>query len=269
MFSNPFHRVWSGKSMSQHIGTAAVVQCHDHVRPRYYRYNRPKVVRRRLLILTAATIEARAVARAWGLKAPGPGRPVCSTDSALCVEIHLCGVGLPLPPDHISDLPICGIIMAGVAGALDPTLKVGDIVADGSFASKLAPGLAHLGRIIESDRIISSPAMKKDIFEQTGALAVDMESDRAKAIAGQFGVPYLGLRAISDAAADTLDPEVLQFVDSFGRVKPLSLAWRLVQRPVLIPRLIRLGQASAFAVNRLGPAVRAAADNWAVTPNAM
>ncbi len=82
----------------------------------------------------------------------------------------------------------------------------------GWFARKRFGG----GRICSSDKIVSTPTEKAELFRQTGALAVDMESDRVRKWAGENGIPFIGIRAISDTADEALDPAVVGLVDEMG-----------------------------------------------------
>ena len=71
------------------------------------------------------------------------------------------------------------IVVMGVAGALVPELKVGDVVFMGRevVANRLrAAGLiVHEGAIAHSDHIVDAPEERAALAAQ-GALAVDMES---------------------------------------------------------------------------------------------
>src|SRR5258708_6876136 len=81
------------------------------------------------------------------------------------------------------------IISAGFAGALDPQMKVGDIVVGNSIVdaegtelkidmqmpANPAAGL-YVGRLLTVDSIVRSVADKKSLAERLGAIAVDMES---------------------------------------------------------------------------------------------
>jgi hypothetical protein len=69
-------------------------------------------------------------------------------------------------------------------------------------------------------------------------------------------VPFYGIRAISDTAAEAVDPAVLQFVDEVGAIRPAALAKGLLRNPSLLPTLNRLRINSAFAGRALAVAVK-------------
>lgn len=108
-----------------------------------------------------------------------------------------------------------GVISFGLCGALDPALKVGDIVvgsavadlegsypADPDWAARLCAAIpgAVLGSFTSADRPVASVAEKADLRRRTGAVAVDLESYLVGRLARWFGVRFAVLRAVSDAA---------------------------------------------------------------------
>jgi hopanoid-associated phosphorylase len=113
---------------------------------------------------------------------------------------------------------VAGVVSFGLCGALDPALKVGDLVvgdavgdaddcfeADADWTARIvaaAPG-AVLGRFARADQVVSSVAEKAEL-RRTGALAVDLESYTVARLARWFGVPFAVVRAVSDAAGRTL-----------------------------------------------------------------
>jgi hypothetical protein len=210
-----------------------------------------------VVILTAVALEARAIAAAWGSPGPKPGRPIHLVDRALTIEIHLVGIRAVRMPGELGNSPVAGMIMAGLAGALDPSLKVGDIVIDDCPADWLPNVPYRVGKIVCADALVTTPGAKKSLHDTTGALAVDMESEKARGMALEVGVPFVSIRAISDAASDALDPAVLHLVDEFGHARPLSIAGALLRRPGLIPQLRQLGRDSKLAAENLAGAVRA------------
>jgi hypothetical protein len=66
-------------------------------------------------------------------------------------------------------------------------------------------------------------------------------------------VPFLALRAVTDAAADRL-PDLERLVDARGRPRPVALARHLARRPADLAALARLG----LGARRAGPALRRA-----------
>lgn len=205
------------------------------------------------LILTALPMEARAIIRALGGESRRP-LPASFPRRTPVVEVHAIGVAA----NWLSDLPrtdVGCVLMAGLAGALDPSLRIGDIVVDGHAGSVAFPGPVRAGAIHTSPTLIATPAEKAALFQRTGALAVDMEQSVARAFADSLDVPFIGIRAISDTADQKLDSMVLQFLDPLGHVNKGVLFGALLRRPTLLFTLIRLGSHSRFALRNLGAAV--------------
>ncbi|MDB5353764.1 MAG: nucleoside phosphorylase [Phycisphaerales bacterium] len=213
------------------------------------------MVRRRFIILTAVQIEAKAVARALGLRRPSPTRPTISKGTVPLIELHLIGISAPRLPQDLGNPDDTLVIMAGLAGGLDPSLQVGDVVIDDSPPGLVLETSHRAGRIHSADAVIATTAQKAALFAQTRALAVDMETATVRTAVGRQGIPFLAIRAISDAADDVLDPAVLRLVDAFGRPRPIAIAATLIRRPGLAAYLKWLGASSRLAADNLGLAV--------------
>ena len=159
---------------------------------------------------------------------------------------------------------IRGVISIGLAGALSPHLKVGDVV----IADRVLTGAetwdchegwrvrlmsrlpqAHQGQIFGSDVIIEKPETKSGLHDATGALAVDMESQVAARFASAREVPFAVLRVISDDASHVLPPAALVAMKPDGGIALGRVLGSLLKRPTQVPALIRTARASnkAFA----------------------
>jgi adenosylhomocysteine nucleosidase len=126
-------------------------------------------------------------------------------------------------------------------------------VVDGDLARW--PEEVKRGRILHADAIIATPKRKQELFEESGAVAVDMESQYVRSLAERAKVPFLAVRAISDEAHEAIEPAVLGLVDPMGVAKPGAIFKTLTRRPMLIPTLIRLRAQSNFALERLALAL--------------
>ena len=114
---------------------------------------------------------------------------------------------------------VAGVVSFGLCGALDPALKVGDLVvgeavtdadalydADMDWADRIMAALpgATLGRFARAEKPVASVAEKAELRRATGAAAVDLESFAVARLARWFGRPFAVVRAVSDAAATAL-----------------------------------------------------------------
>jgi adenosylhomocysteine nucleosidase len=131
------------------------------------------------------------------------------------------------------------VIAAGFCGALVPRLRVGDVVTD---------------RILTVDHLVSDPAEKRRLAELHQADAVDMESAAvAEACAGR-GVPFLAVRAVSDAVDTALSPELVRLL-SGGSVSVLKACRALVGKPSLLSEFRRLARDTKLAARNLADAL--------------
>jgi purine-nucleoside phosphorylase len=145
-----------------------------------------------------------------------------------------------------------GIILAGLAGALDPALAIGDIVVDS--ASPPLPRFPR-GKFYSADHLAVTVAEKQRLFRDTGCVAVEMESAIVRALTESMHLPMLHVRAISDAADQTLPPRMMKWIDDVGKPRLAELLADLAVHPRQIPAMIRLGKNSRLALRRLTQAV--------------
>jgi len=159
---------------------------------------------------------------------------------------------------------IRGVISIGLAGALSPHLKVGDVVV----ADQILTGMetwdchetwrvrllsllpqAHQGQFFGSDVVIEKPATKAGLHNTTGALAVDMESQVAARFAKARNLPLAGLRVISDDASHVLPPAALVAMKPDGGIALGRVLGSILKKPGQLPALVRTARASnrAFA----------------------
>src|SRR4051812_21598185 len=142
---------------------------------------RQVLMSKRLVIFTAVEMEARAVARGLGLTIGRDGVTSGSIDG-LPVEIRTIGIRGVRIPGELPPATGC-VILAGFGGALDPALKVGDVVLD--WPGGPAPaGAFHLGRLHASHHIVATPEQKAALFRETSASAVEMEGAAVRTLLG-------------------------------------------------------------------------------------
>ncbi len=138
------------------------------------------------------------------------------------------------------------VVSTGYAGALQPGMKPGELVADVREADlelvKLARELAqsmslpiHFGKIVHSDRVLGKAADKRALGARERASAVDMESLAIRDWARPLGVPVLVVRAVLDSVDDSLPEQVPGDEDL-----PALISYAL-SHPLELPRLMKLG----------------------------
>lgn len=151
------------------------------------------------------------------------------------------------------------LISWGCAAAIAPQLKAGDLVCPQQLIATQASQptdtqwLQHLqnvlagqlpvltGDLVESSQIVGNSLDKQRIHQQTGAIALDMESAAVVRAAHQARLPSLVIRAIADPADMDLPQAVVHALNSQGQVELSKLLRFLLTHPGEIPALIKLG----------------------------
>jgi hypothetical protein len=130
------------------------------------------------------------------------------------------------------------VISTGFCGALDPSLKVGDIVE---------------GSIWSEDRVAVTIEEKRELWERTGARVVEMEYAAVAAKAAAWGLPCRAIRVVSDTAQEDLPLNFNRYRDGDGRFQLQRIAMAGIVRPfTALPGLMRLDRNSRTASEKLG-----------------
>ena len=236
-----------------------------------------------LCMVTAVDVEFKA---ATGLL----GQSVFSSESSfkICrgisgdrrITVLQCGMGARGFAEWLSEHLKCNqydaLVIAGLAGGLDPRLKTGDAVvydccldaresvdhsdsesvvrAAGSviehirrqenLVRALLDGLrvtslnSFYGSGITVSQVVINATDKLWLGQQHQALAVDMESFDVLQVASRFDVPAAVVRIISDEAEHDL-PNFNSAAEADGRINHRRMAAAMLQRPVASARFLR------------------------------
>jgi adenosylhomocysteine nucleosidase len=172
-----------------------------------------------------------------------------------------------------------GIVSYGVAGGLSPDLRSGDIVVgsavvgpnakistDDIWSAWLLSAIpaAVYGPLAGIDVPISASVSRGDLWLQSGALAVDMESHVVAGLAAANALRFVALRVVIDAVGRNVPPTALACVSSHGEVSRWRLSRLLLGRPSDMPDVIKLSmdwwlarKALLYCSDVLGASVRA------------
>jgi adenosylhomocysteine nucleosidase len=145
------------------------------------------------------------------------------------------------------------VCSAGFAGALDPGLRVADIIQPRRLVSAGDGSSVNLNRgegVLVSFGAVASPAQKAKLRESFAAQAVDMEAASVARAAEVRGVGFAVVKVISDES-DFSFPAMERFVDPAGRFLEGRFAWFVAVRPWLWPRVLRLARNSGRASRAL------------------
>jgi nucleoside phosphorylase len=156
------------------------------------------------------------------------------------------------------------VVACGFAGALAPTFAVGDVLVasevmepdEQRWRVALPAELGDLpcGRLLTVPQIVATPAAKRTLARQFGAVAVDMESAAVVEACQAARVPCACVRAISDAADAEVSPRLVELVAS-GHVSPLRTAAAVARSPGLALELWRLARDTRRAARQLAEAL--------------
>jgi adenosylhomocysteine nucleosidase len=145
------------------------------------------------------------------------------------------------------------VCSAGFVGALDPKLKVGDLVRPSSVinAGDGSRTLVEGGEgVLVSFESVASPAQKSKLRDSFGAETVDMEAATVARAAEARGKEFTAVKAVSDEI-DFEFPAMERFVDADGKFSQGGFAWYAAVRPWLWPRVMRLARNSNRASRAL------------------
>lgn len=193
------------------------------------------------------------------LEAPG-----ASPGAGLPLEFHVVGVG-PRRAGEAMAAAIAsgrrrpqGVLMLGVAGAVEPGRETGELILGGSYALDSAEPAATIApdptllAVAESaavetrmpvyrsdsltvDHLISEGRERRQIWEKYGVGTVNMEDHAVAAAARAGNVPFLSVRVILDTAEQRLPGYLPKLSQGRG-----ALFSEVLARPWRIPGLRRL-----------------------------
>jgi adenosylhomocysteine nucleosidase len=166
-----------------------------------------------------------------------------------------------------------GLVSFGLAGALAPGLRAGELLlpheviapdgrrlaTDAVWRARLASrAAARSGPLLGSEALIESAAAKAALHRASAAVALDMESHVVALVASAASLPFVVIRAIADPADQALPAAARFALDAEGRVRVLALAAAVLRRPGDLPALLRLARQSGTGLRTLrGVAARA------------
>lgn len=170
------------------------------------------------------------------------------------VRLAVCGVGkvnaAALAQQLLGDGAV-RLLFTGVAGALDPALRVGDVVVSDEalqhdvdvtalgyrlgevpgepLAWRADPALCDaalaaaretvegatvvVGRIASGDAFVADPARVAALRERFGAACAEMEGAAVAQVCARWGVPWVVVRSISDTAGHDASVDFRSFTE--------------------------------------------------------
>ena len=170
------------------------------------------------------------------------------------VVMATCGIGkvnAAALAQTLASLGVARVIVTGVAGAVDPALRVGDIVVSRDavqhdvdvtglgYAAGEVPGeplvwqadptlraaalaaaeavarrdgvRAVLGRIASGDVFVADPLQAAQVRERFGASCAEMEGAAVAQVCARWGLPWVVVRSVSDSADQSAEIDFRAF----------------------------------------------------------
>jgi adenosylhomocysteine nucleosidase len=160
------------------------------------------------------------------------------------------------------------VISTGFAGGLHESLKRGDFLFADEVVSSQGRTLTidlkldssalgkiravHTGRIATTDKLMFTPAQKRALHAESGALAVDLETLAVAEACRAAATPLVSIRVISDAVDETLPRDIARLIAKPSRVRQVGYAFgTLLRRPSSAKDLLRLKETALVLSERL------------------
>ncbi|CAH2788387.1 MAG: Adenosylhopane nucleosidase, HpnG [uncultured Caballeronia sp.] len=161
-----------------------------------------------------------------------------------------------------------GVISFGTAGGLSPELQPGTLIIASSvsgpfgmldtdpewsarlfatFAGTPLEARSVRGKMAGVGAPLTGEQQKSSLYRATGALAVDMESHIAGAIATAWGLPFAVCRAIVDPAWRSLPSAATAGLRDDGATTVLPILRELLKEPSQLGALLKIAGAARAA----------------------
>ena len=210
-----------------------------------------------IAIIAALEREVRPLVRRWPRRQLVSGEATFPAFVSNRVLVVCSGIGARLARQAAvavfdSEQPRI-IVSAGLAGALDSQLRVGQIlhpatVVDLGTGARFDAGGAE-GVLVSVSSVLDRDA-KRRITGAFGGHAVDMEAAAVALVAGQHDCQFMALKAVSEPA-DFPMPSFDRFIDSRGGIRTARLVAACALRPATWGTLVRLARNTAQASQKL------------------
>jgi hypothetical protein len=164
------------------------------------------------------------------------------------------------------------LVSFGIAGALKPGLRAGDIIlstevvdedrrwlSSGSLRLRISELAGEIGAtegpVLGARIALATKSDKRRAWRETGAIAVDLESVVVARAAAALGIPFVVLRAIADPAVRELPPAALVPLAADGTPALGPVLASVLRRPKQLPTLLTVAREARQALQALvGPA---------------
>jgi len=150
------------------------------------------------------------------------------------------------------------LLSAGIVGAISPKLKVGDVARIREVVD-VATGMRYPTAgggdwVLATSQDVSDAGEKQELLAKFGADVVDMEAAAVAQVAGERGLEFASLKAISDDANFVMPP-LNRFIDENGRFATRKFLVYVALHPRWWSALGKIKENSSIASRNLCAAV--------------
>jgi len=147
------------------------------------------------------------------------------------------------------------VVSVGWAGALGGEFATGHAyvvsgVVDASTGERFAAAGSSGACLLASSRRVADRDEKLRLRPVFGADLVDMEAAGVARLAGLRGIPFYGIKGVSDGVGDQL-PDFNRFISADGKFGWVRFLFFAMVRPGCWPRLARMGGNSRRAAQAI------------------
>jgi adenosylhomocysteine nucleosidase len=237
---------------------------------------RPPFLAKVIAVTFALPAESSDFLRRLGNKTPADRNGIGTIRGAIdgrTIEVLHTGVGEKMCKERIGKFlenqQFDFLISAGFAGSLNHELHVNDVLLAKNFStvdlkhaqSSLSNVSIHAANMLTVPALIDSSEQRERIACESGASAVDMETEFIARACVAHGIPLLSLRVITDSPLESFPaPPSVLFDIQQQRTHIAMLAKFFLAHPTRIPRLVqfarRVAHARQILANALATVVR-------------
>ena len=186
-----------------------------------------------------------------GMGLDGAARALSSLDKpAAIVSTGFCGgVG--------SELGLGSVVVASHVVRDTASFPADPVLLDTATRALKRIGLPfHVGALLTVNDVVR-PGDEVQGRTDLPILAVDMESGYLAEAARRQGIPFLGIRVVSDTPAEPWAAEGRVFLDPDGRLRPVTITTSILRHPFWIPRMLQLASKLRLATRQLAQGIEA------------
>jgi adenosylhomocysteine nucleosidase len=231
------------------------------------------------VLCAAIPQEVQIICKRLSIQCPSKSEPVTSGIYKQCtIKVLTSGVGKDRMNSILSSREWIGLhnwISIGFAGGLDNSYKIGDVLSGNQvclidqdvYRSDSLIDVDNGGKLFCSEKIIETSSEKRELFQKTNAVAVDMESIAVCTHAISRNEPFGWIRVISDSATENINLDIVENTIENGYPSTQKAIQFLLLNPWKIVSLIQLGQRSQLSSKRLSEGVISFLDYYITSAN--